>query len=229
MLISSKHSRRSFSKKALHTAGFTLIELLVVASIMLLMTAYIFFQQSKFNSTTLLRSLSYSIALSVRQAQVYGISVRGTTVAETSCAAGTYTAGVCFAKGFGVYVPAAGDTADTYYIFADLDGDGAYDNGEQLPVFKLGKGFRISGLCAVGGGTTCTNLTSLTAYFRRPNPDACISNNQDGGCAIGAPPLYSRAYITVSNSGNTDTRSIKISDTGQIAVCASNVSDVTQC
>ena len=196
-----------------------MIELLVVSAIILLMTSYIFFQQSKFNSTTLLRSLTYNIALSVRQAQIYGTSVR-----ESSRGSGI------FVQGYGVYVPSAGATSDTYYIFADLNGDGNYDAGEELPRFTLGKGYRISGLCMVAvGGSACTAPASLTVYFRRPNPDACISNNVDGACAAGATALYSRAYISVSNSGDTDVRSIKVSDTGQISVCTPNLSNPATC
>lgn len=228
MLISFLHFRRSFFKR-IRPRGFTLVELLVVSSIILLMTSYIFFQQSKFNSTTLLRSLTYSMALSVRQAQVYGTSVKGTTVAQASCTAGNYSNGVCFAKGFGVYVP-TGTNGTTYYLFADLDGDGSYDSGEELPVFTLGSGYKITALCGIlSGQSTCTSLTRLTVFFRRPNPDGCISNNVDGACAAGATPIYSRAYITVTSPSDTDTRSIKVSDTGQITVCTSNLSDVTVC
>ena len=56
--------------------GFTLIELLVVMSIMLILTSLFILRQQRFNSSTLLQSLAYSVALSVRQAQVYGTSIR---------------------------------------------------------------------------------------------------------------------------------------------------------
>lgn len=200
--------------------GFTLVELLVVSAIVLLFTALVFFRQARFNSSTILRSLTYSIALSVRQAQVYGTSVRET-------AAGT---GV-FAQGYGVYVPSVGSAANTYYIFADSDGDGAYDAGEGLPIYKLGSGYAIQSACAVAvGASTCTSVNSLTAYFRRPNPDGCFASNAaPTACASGASAVYSRAYITVANTANNDTRSIKVTNTGQIAVCQPDLADVTTC
>lgn len=180
------------------------------------------FQQAKFNSATLMRSLTYSVALSVRQAQVYGTSVK-----EFS---GT------FAPGYGVHIPASGGSANIYYLFADIApatvGDGAYTNStEALPVFTLGKGYIIGSLCAVANGASaCTSVSSLTLFFRRPNPDACISTNlAPAACAPGATAVYSSAYITLLSTGNNDTRSIKISGTGQIAVCAPNLADVTQC
>src|SRR3989344_3846543 len=200
--------------------GFTLIELIVVSAIILLITGFVMFQQSKFNSATLMRSLTYSVALSMRQAQVYGTSVR-----EFS---GT------FAPGYGVQFPASGSSANTYWLFADIVpasvGNGAYDNAtEALPIFTLGKGYIIGSICAVAiGGSACTAVSSLTVFFRRPNPDACISTNlAPGACAPRASAGYSSAYITLKSTGNNDTRRVKVSNTGQIAVCAPNTTALT--
>lgn len=211
-----KHFRRSSRKPR----GFTLVELIVVSAIILLFTAFIFFRQARFNSTTILRSLTYSVALSVRQSQVYGTSVR-----ETSPGSGV------FAGGYGVYIPAVGASANTYYMFADANSNGAYDAGEALPVYKLGSGYAITSVCTVAvGASTCTSPASLTVYFRRPNPDACFASSAaPGACAVGALAVFSRVYITVANTNNNDTRSIRVSDTGQIAVCQPNLADVTQC
>lgn len=216
MWIFSKHSRSSFPK------GFTLIELLVVAAVILVITVFILFRQSKFNSSTLLRSLTYSMALSVRQAQVYGTSVR-----ESSTGSGI------FAPGYGVYFPPS--LPDQYYIFADSQpsplGNGAYDTGEELPKFTLGRGYTVSNLCAhrTTGERDCQSegeINTLTIFFRRPNPDACFSTNAyPGACAVGAEAPYDSAYVQMRADG-VDTRSIKITSTGQIAVCAPNT-DIT--
>src|SRR3989338_9825786 len=116
MLISFQHFRRSFTKKP---KGFTLVELIVVSAIILLITGFVMFQQSKFNSATLMRSLTYSVALSMRQAQVYGTSVR-----EFSGA---------FAPGYGVYIPASGGSANTYYLFSP----NVAPPGRHNPAYKL--------------------------------------------------------------------------------------------
>lgn len=221
MSTSFKHFRRFFSNRP---KGFTLVELIVVSAIVLLMTTFIFLQQSKFSSTTLLRSLSYSVALSIRQAQVYGTSVRESALGSS-----------LFAQGYGIYVPSAGASSNTYYIFADTtpapSGNGAYDNGEALPIFRLGSGYQIRSLCAVAvAGGSCATVSSLTIYFRRPNPDACFASSAAAGaCALGAPAQYSRAYITVGSNANSDSRTVKVSNTGQITVCSPNLTDVTQC
>src|SRR3569832_1656292 len=91
--------------------GFTLIELLVVISIMLILTSIFVLRQQRFQSSTLLRSLAYSVALSVRQAQVYGTSIRENVVGafDTSSAA----------KAYGVYF-SSGSTG-SYILFADAN------------------------------------------------------------------------------------------------------------
>lgn len=201
--------------------GFTLVELLVVSGIILFITSFIIFRQNQFNSSTVMRSLTYGIALSVRQAQTYGTSVR-----ESTPGSGT------FAQGYGVHFPSTGANADTYYQFTDsVTSNGFYDSGEALPSLLLGKPFRIMDLCtvAVNTGTLSCTPTTLTIFFRRPNPDACISANAVNSCAIGATAAYSRAYIVLGNTNNSDTRAIKVTDTGQIAVCAPNVSPVSDC
>ena len=230
MLIFSKRFRLFFSRRLaprslVRSGGFTLIELIVVSAIILFITAFVMFRQAKFNSATLMRSLAYNVALSVRQAQVYGTSVK-----EFSSA---------FAPGYGIHVPASGVSANIYYLFADIVaatvGNGAYDNSTETSsafTFTLGKGYIISSVCAVQlGQSACTaNVTSLTIFFRRPNPDACISTNlAPGACASGAAAVYSSAFITLRSTGNGDTRSVKISNTGQIAVCTPNLVDLTKC
>ncbi len=197
----------------------------MVSAIILIITVFIFFQQSKFNSATVLRSLTYSVALSLRQAQVYGVSVR-----ESSPGSGV------FGSGYGVYFPSGVTTQ--YYIFSDNNSNGQYDSGEELPVYTLGSGYTISNICVMLSGTanlqcasgTGTAITKLTVYFRRPNPDACFATDQaSGACVTAASAVYSTAYIQVRSTGNGDTRSIKVSSTGQIAVCSANLTDLTQC
>lgn len=228
MWISSRLSR-SFSKLTRlcrglaprASRGFTIIELLVVAIIIVLITAFVLFRQQGFNSSTLLRSLSYSVALSVRQAQVYGVSVR-----ESSIGSGS------FAQGYGVHFGNSGLVDDSHYlIFADINGNGQYGAGEELPRFTVGNGrasdYRISNYCAhsITSGDQCfagtgTAITSLTIYFRRPNPDACFATSQSSGaCAPSATPVYDYAYIELQSVGTADVRTVKVTSTGQIEVC----------
>jgi prepilin-type N-terminal cleavage/methylation domain-containing protein len=219
---------RFFSKRGPSPRGFTLIELLVVSAIIVLITGFVLFRQQGFNSSTLLRSLSYSIALTVRQAQVYGVSVRESAVGSN-----------VFASGYGVSFGNSGLVDSSHYVlFADANGDGQYAAGEELPRFTIGNGrgtdYLIKNICAhsITSGDQCSasvpatspTITSLTAYFRRPNPDACFSTSQSpSACAAGATPVYDYAYVQVRAFAGADYRTIKISNTGQIAVCKPNL------
>lgn len=186
---------------------------MVVISIMLILTTIFLLRQQQFNSATVLRGLSYSIALSIRQAQAYGLSIR-----ESSAGAfDTSTA----ARAYGVYLSSA--TPGSYILFADVDNNGRYGAGTDTLVqtFNLATGYTISTICATNTtGTQRCNITDLTLIFRRPNPDACISTSlSTSACAVTpSGEQYSSAYVQVA--GSSDTRSINVLVTGQISVGA---------
>ncbi|MDB5225216.1 MAG: Pili subunit [Candidatus Adlerbacteria bacterium] len=219
---------RSYFRHSRPARGFTLIELLVVSLIIVLITGFVLFRQQGFNSSTLLRSLAYSSALSVRQAQLYGVSVR-----ESGVGTGK------FSQGFGVQFGNSGLVDSSHYLlFADTipasAGNGQYDAGEELPRFTLGNGrgtdYYISDFCAhniASGNDECqsggTTITSLTIFFRRPNPDGCFATSRNpGACAVNAVPVYSYAYVQLKAAAGTDVRTVKVSSAGQIAVCKVN-------
>src|SRR3989338_11714059 len=55
--------------------GFTLIEMLVVIAVMAIVTGVMLANNGRFGGQVLLQNLAYDIALTLRHAQVYGISV----------------------------------------------------------------------------------------------------------------------------------------------------------
>src|SRR6185503_3627706 len=135
--------------------GFTLIELIVVMSIMLILTSIFILRQQRFNSSTLLQSLAYSVALSVRQAQVYGTSIRESSIGAFDSANESSAA-----KAYGVYF-SSGSTG-SYILFADANNNGEYDTGEAVQVFTLNQGYAISKFCATTSGSVqrCWTATS---------------------------------------------------------------------
>ncbi|HVZ75813.1 MAG TPA: hypothetical protein VG934_00900 [Candidatus Paceibacterota bacterium] len=182
---------------------------------MTVLTAVLLLQQKKFDSSTLLRSLAYSIALSVQQAQVYGTSVRqfGTTAGGFS-----YSYGVSFTTG---------DLTNNYYtLFADINANGLYDSasGEQVQQFKISPGYGVVKFCGVvdantqdcsdssGGGTT---ITSLGIYFKRPNTDAQFATDATGH-------TYCAAYVEIEGPDLTNFRNIEVTTAGQILVTGLN-------
>ena len=219
MSISSRFSSSAKPRRA--RRGFTLIELLVVVSIMLILTSIFVLRQQRFNSSTLLRSLAYSVALSVRQAQVYGVSIRESSVGAFDTADESTAA-----KAYGVYF-SSGATSN-YTLFADINNNGQYDTGEEVQVYKLSNGYAISKFCATTGTGTprcwsaaSPDISDLTILFRRPNPDSCFATSiSSNACQTGASPAetYASGYIQIQSG--SDTRSITITLSGQITVGA---------
>lgn len=181
--------------------GFSLIELIVVIAIFSTISLVVLANHSRFNSSVLLGSLAYKIALSVREAQVYGLSVQG----QSSN----------FQVGYGVHF--AGGT--TFTFFADINGNKKYDAGTDTVVktYTVSQGHTISDFCGIKSDTTrqCAAsgvLTYLDVAFFRPDPDARMTSN-----VFASPNSYSSSEITVSSPAGS-TRKVTIASTGQISV-----------
>jgi prepilin-type N-terminal cleavage/methylation domain-containing protein len=67
-----RKDKNNLSRKS----GFTLIELMVVLVVFVALTGIMISSQSKFDGTILLNNLAYDIALSIREAQTYGVNVK---------------------------------------------------------------------------------------------------------------------------------------------------------
>jgi len=186
-------------RKKTQMRGFSLIELLVAVSIFIIISTVVLANHSRFNSSVLLGSLAYDIALSIREAQVFGVSVR------------QYDSG--FQVGYGIRFS---DSA-SYVFFVDTNANQQYDEGVDSIVrtYALGRGHAITQFCGVttAGVEQCSDdgspITFLDVVFFRPDPDAIISSNNPG--------IYSSGSVTVSSPAG-ETRSVEIASTGQISV-----------
>ena len=217
------HRLRSYSPRGpvsprRSQGGFTLTELMVVISIMTILTSVFLLQQRQFDSSTLLRSFAYSVALSIREAQTYGVSVRSFEFGGVER----------FSQAHGIHFE-HGDLPN-FYLFADIDPlpDGNRvrnsDLSEDVETFgPTGSQFTISTFCATPIGQTekCApaDIDSLTIMFIRPNPDACIAtSDNDTACVSGdLGEKYEQARIQVQGPGGV-TRSVYVTTTGQIYV-----------
>jgi prepilin-type N-terminal cleavage/methylation domain-containing protein len=194
--------------------GFSLIELLLVVAIISIISTVVLVSNNKYGGSVLLQNLAYDIALSIRQAQVYGISVRGNNSGSPNT----------FNIGYGMHFSMSDPTH--YDLFADLGAtpDGLFTNAsENVPPspYAIGRGYKISELCAPAGtklsdnsyncNSPCPSSQRLDIVFKRPEPDAYIR-------ACGAStPLQESARIVVS-SPRGDLLSIVVEATGQISV-----------
>jgi len=201
---SSKSTRGSRAR-----GGFTLIELLVSIAIFVFMTALVISRYGTFNNSTLLTNMAYDIALTMRTAQTYGLSVRTSDASSDQ-----------FLSGYGVHFDLS--SAQQFILFADggpsASPNGIYDlAGDGVPVntYSLARGATVSSMC-VGRGAVCDGSGSVTVLditFRRPDPNAIICSG--GSC--GSTP-WNYAEIRISAAGNTGTRTIVVRQNGQISV-----------
>jgi prepilin-type N-terminal cleavage/methylation domain-containing protein len=196
-------------------AGFTMLELLTVIAIVAILTFMVLGNYNAFGGQTILRTLAYDMALSLREAQTFGVSVRRTDLST-------------FAAGYGIHYTTA--DARKYSLFADTyveaggisvssgpqGGDGLFlDPREEVRAYSLGKGYVIKQLCITTSAEVCypagagVPVHTLDILFKRPEPDAQI--RLDGG----APVRSARIELT-SPRGNL--RSVVVEITGQISV-----------
>lgn len=193
-------NRRTLTGSERTRNGFTLIELLVVVGILVVISGIILANYSKFGGKVLLRNLAYDVALSIREAQVYGISARSFLGAQ-------------FAVGHGVYISLS-EGRDFFYLFTDTNTDGFYTAGgsEWVQTYSIGRGFLIDRICIPQGVSENCAIDKANILFKRPEPDAIISVD-DGG---GFDPA-TRVRIVVMSPQN-DKLSVLVETTGQISV-----------
>lgn len=210
-----QHFRRlvpaSLRNRSALDRAFTLVELLVVAGIITLVSGIVLANNSRFGGVIVLENLAYDIGLSIRQAQVYGISV-------ARFGASTYSAG------YGVHIDLSSPA--TYVLFADaLTENGLYDcpspgseSCELVQASTLNQSYRIADLCITppSGIETCGTTSRIDILFKRPEPDAWVSAN-DNPCTLNNAACQSRVRIVVA-SPRGDTMNIVVDANGQISV-----------
>ncbi len=240
--------KRWVRRPVLH--AFTLIELLVVVSIIIVITAIVLTGSSSFNRSIILTDTAYTVALSLREAQSFGLSSRTFNNRQTN---------VTYANtGYGVHFDRA--TPGSYLFFADVNpGTGLYfDNSGQCPghtisdpnnpesrpgncffdgptntkadpevvqQFTFSRGFTIVNFCGYSGsGSACSNTGALQAMditFTRPNTNAVIIGIL--GNEFSANPSvasYTSACIQVQPQDNSASEYIRVTQLGQISIGA---------
>lgn len=202
--------------------AFSLVELIIVVAIFLIISAIILSKQSKFSSDILITNVAYQIALSIREAQVYGIGSKQ-----------RLDSGNFIKLGYGVSIKAGSNLADktvSYDFFADKTDSGViyqYDDGDTvLETATLPAGQKIRNICGkttssgwscweIGGAVSAFNLNIV---FVRPNPEPHIENGSS---------VYTQALIVVESAIGDKCRVIRVTSTGQISVDPLDPADST--
>lgn len=181
--------------------GFTLVEIIAVLGIFMVLTSIVVFNYSKFRSDTVLTNMAYEVALTIREAQIYGVSAR--------------SSGVSFENAYGIFIPTS--SSNQYSVYSDGNGDLLFSGDDCLlsggdtcvTTYNFQNSIKISQLDVKIGGS-CQPASTLSISFKRPNPEPIIRRNS-GNEAI------SLAQITVSTEEGTD-RYVVIYGNGQVAV-----------
>lgn len=179
MQISSSSPRTLYrSQRSSISSGFTLIELLISAAIITIVTSIVLVRFNAFDSTVLLKSLAYEIATSVREAQIYSVSVVNTGGGNFR-----YPYGLSFSPG---------NTSYEFFRFADTDtsvrpyfdlAETDPDTAEILRTMTLGGSTETHEVCikrttsATEECRTAAQGGILDISFRRPEFSAIFNAN----------------------------------------------------
>lgn len=207
------------SKKINSKSGFTLIELLVAIVIFVITTGIVIFSQNKFDNGILLDNLAYDIAITVRQAQSFGVNVKESSGGSSNVAFPPYGVFFDLNQSNKNFILFSDPVIDPNTGEADLKYTGdpscPANDSECIQKYSIKRGSYIKSLCSVDTSGNCVQTDQLTILFKRPNPDALIYNNQDERIVNNAKL---QAKITVSSADGLATKDIVVTNVGQIYV-----------
>ncbi len=193
--------------------GFTLIELLISVAIIGILTAIVVVKYKSFDSTVLLKSSAYEVALALRESQVKAMSAtRGTTGFD-------FPRGITFAPGTQTYIAfqfTSTSSIDTEYPRYDKS-ESDPDIAVPLATSTLGRTVQVSDVCVTSNGVNWTcGLSRLDISYRRPEFKAIFyvpGNNPAQNKAI------TSAKIKLNSMNNTtNVFVVTASRLGQISV-----------
>lgn len=195
--------KKSFFKNK----GFTLIELIIAVSIFVFMTAYLLTKYGTFSQGILLTNLAYDVALTIRNAQSYGLNVRGIDIGESQ--------GTEYKYPYGVHFSSESSYNKLFTLFADTSvSDGIYQNDTNISITNIKRGSYISKICfssssCASGSPFLKNRADIT--FKRPFPNAIIKYTGDASTA------YPYVEITLTSTDGS-TKRVTVRSTGQITI-----------
>lgn len=219
--------------------GFALLELLVAIAVFGIIVTFVLFSYGRVAEQLFTSNLAHEVALALREAQSYGVSVRQFKRESNDAQKAAFDAayGIHFerneSKQFVLFVDSArgGDAQELRY-------DGRITDGCPLPecvsIFRVGKKNYIQKFCGVlpqdegyepeskrreecsfvqsGGVVVPGKIKFLDVLFKRPNPDALfVSDGKEGGKDYKAARIY-----LASEKGVV--RAVEVWSTGQISI-----------
>lgn len=232
-----------FSPKS--SKGFTLPELLASIAIMGIIMTVVIYNHRQFDSQLELTNVAYRVAISIREAQTYGVSVKEFNDSSTRR----------FDVPYGISFYATNFNEPSYVFFGDsnpnlTDHSLVYDgpvvtgcaggaSDECIERINLGAGNTIKKVCAYsstplsgGEGAACIpsggntsglyqGINSLNVVFKRPKSDAIITAskvmNGSNIPVTGATQPLSDMFICLQSPQGKN-KAVHVSSAGQISV-----------
>ena len=194
-----------FSKKNL-VCGFTLIEMMVSIAIIAVITSIVLFNHRQFSDSLDISNLSYDVALSIKQAQTYGINVKGFNTGTS----------VSFDVAYGMRFDLSEKTS--YLSFADkVPRNQKYDVGELADTYAISKGNFIESISCGPSPVVCPSGTAVVDItFHRPDPDASFVFSKSDGTNLSSPGVSSVDIVLRSPQGLR--RAVEIGTAGQVSI-----------
>lgn len=209
--------------------GFTLVEMLVVLAIITIITTVTLLSQTSFNRSVLLVDTAHTVALSIREAQFFGLSTR-------------IFSGVSNA-GYGINF--SEDTPNRYTLFADIypnapgddlggdcpghpsdgspderPGNCLYDisHNEKSIDYTLAGNFTIASVCGktsvIDSQCLGADFDTVDVVFLRPNTETVIIGKRGAQNTT----LQDACIVIRAPSAGTFEKMIYVSKVGQVAV-----------
>ena len=220
--------------------GFTLIELVVVTAIIMVIMMIVLTSQTTFNKTLILQNTAYDIALTLREAETFGLGNRAPN-----------TAALMTNVGYGIHIE-NGSPGASMLLFADTSpspasgnchgiptlggasapnaqsGDCVYTAGSSGDVkmsnYTLNNGITISNFCALDStskwvcnhatGSCVAGLSKLDIVFARPSQNVFVRTNGSASAAGTFP------CIKISSPQGTS-RFVSVLPSGEVGAFAS--------
>lgn len=184
-LIKQRKEKRE-KRKVKRDRGFTLIEMITVIAIFGILTAIVVGNYSKFTNDAVLTNMAYEIALSIREAQTYGVAVTNRSAS--------------FENSFGISFDTSSET-QIYTLYEDKNSNNVLDSGEDIKTYTLQRSIKIIDVEDDDCNTVSNNL--LNIIFDRPNPEPTINGSDDlsGARIVIQSPELTKRYVVIRNNG----------------------------
>ncbi len=214
--------------------GFTLFEMLVSLGIFMLLTSTLLVKNSQFKGNVVIGNTAYQLALTFREAQAYGVNVRGIDPSQS----GSYM----YVTPYGVHFDTA--TPTSYLLFGDNHppasngstniGDRQYTSTSPsaadlvVRTHQIGSGTKVVMFCTVRSGLSpvCSNsgtgaLTWLDVSFLRPQLSAAIRDSSQTDLTLPQSILFATSAVVVVKNAQGVCKAVKVTSSGSVGVVES--------